>query len=563
MVIMYLIEVNDLSFAYEGSCEPAIKDINFRLKEGEILAIVGGKESGKTTLCQAINGLIPHYHEGEYNGSVKINGVDLREVSFDELSKKVGYLFQEPSDQLIGRTVEEDVSFGAINQGFGKDVVAKRVGESLSLTNLEGYEERDVDKLSGGETKKLALAGLLATGNEILVMDEPTRELDPEERKNLVEVIKDLRERGKTIIYSTKKIELIEHSDKLLLLDNGDIVDKKQTDRLCYDLNKLMDLGLRPNQKHRTLSYICSKDGEKRGIDFLSDFEIALRELNDMKTDFSFSSFGDRGSGKKRVIEVSGLEYSYNSKRVLDGVHLDVYESEYLGLAGSNGSGKTTFAKLLAGLLDPDKGVIRYNTQDIGELGQEELSKRIGYVFQNPDDQIFNRTVEDEVIFSLRRRKDIEEDVQEKSESLLREFNLYQVKEEFPFNLCFSERKRLVTAAIAAMDPRVIVLDEPFSGLDQNEKENIEEILIELKRKGKTIVHISHDLGYLAKRCDRLAVFNNGKIDLKEDIRETFGDEELLSDSNLKQPFAPKLSSSIGTKEIILTTKEIKKSINL
>ena len=460
---MDAVVIEDLTYMYPTSEKPVLQHISLKIECGEFVLVVGNSGCGKTTLARCICGLIPHVFQGRFTGKVFVNGKNTLEHPVYELARDVGLVFQNPESQFCTLTVEDEVAFGPENLGLSREEIGRRVEQSLRLVEMEQYRYDPLSSLSYGQKQRIAIASILSMSQDIIVLDEPISNIDAEAAKDILKIFANLKvEYGKTIILIEHRIpkEVLTYIDKLVVMDDGKIV--------YYG----------PLQQ----SYI----------------RRLLRETN-LKDSF----VEDKGIKKENPIseELLKLEkilYKYKEGQfTLKVDDLAVYKGEILAIIGGNGSGKTTLAKLIAGLIKPERGRIkRY-----GKI-------RVGMVFQNPEVQLFNATVHDEVAFSfigkLAATKTIEE--------LLEEVDLSSKKKDHPQSLSQGEKQRLALAAILANEPDILILDEPTTGQDRYHLTLITNRLRSLKNSGKTVLLITHDLELVNEVADRVLVLKNGKI---------------------------------------------------
>jgi len=417
---MTAVKVKDLRFTYKGGKKPALNGISLKIEKGEFFAILGPNGAGKTTLALCLIGVIPHYIEGEYDGEVVVNGLRILEHSIQEVATRLGLILQDPESQIIGITVKDDVAFGPCNLGLSRDEVLQRVKYSLGVVRLNGYEERETYRLSGGEKQRVAIASVLALKPDILVADEPTSELDPIGKREVFDTLLKLRnEEGKTIIMITHEVDwAVKCADRIGILYDGRFVSVGEPREVIRELGEegLRRYGVRVPQASqlyfRLERYL---DGNKSPWITVEEAVSALKELLGKKR--GLKEIMARGrelvkSTGEPVIIVEDLWHIYpGGIEALRGINMHVYRGEHLAIIGQNGSGKTTLVKHFNGLLKPTKGRVLVFGTDTRNVSVSELSKKVGYVFQNPDHQIFAPSILEEVAFGLRNLKLPEEEV--------------------------------------------------------------------------------------------------------------------------------------------------------
>jgi energy-coupling factor transport system ATP-binding protein len=565
-----IIVIENLSYTYPKSKEPALKNINLRVKEGEFLAIMGKTGAGKTTLCLALNGIIPQFYEnGKIEGEVIVDGLSTRQTPIQKLALSVGMVFQDFESQIFGVTVEEDVGFGLSNIGLSKEEILKRINEVLAIVRLNGYEKRDVGTLSGGEIQRLAIADVLAMRPKILVLDEPTSQLDPIGKEEVFSVILTLREKlGTTIIMAEHKSEEIaQYADRVIILNNGEIALEGNPRDLFKKVDEVYDLGVRSPQ----VCELFNKLERQKKISF-NQFPLSLDEayevyirtfsLKKVHKQFSFDLFNSFNKAEALpIIEVEDLWYTYpNGVSALQGINLSIYKGEFLAIIGQNGSGKTTLVKHFNGLLKPTKGKVIVDGINTSKSTVGALARKVGYVFQNPDHQIFATTVYEEIAYGLKNMRLSKDEVDKRVKEALTFVGLDGYEDKNPFLLKKGERQRVAFASIFAMRPQIFIVDEPTTGQDYQGSENMMKMLKKLNEKGCTIIIITHDMRIVAEYAKRVIVLSKGKILADGPTRAIFSQPELLKKSFLTPPQITQLSQRLvdyGFKPYMLSVDEM------
>jgi energy-coupling factor transport system ATP-binding protein len=565
-----IIVIENLSYTYPKSKEPALKNINLRVKEGEFLAIMGKTGAGKTTLCLALNGIIPQFYEnGKIEGEVIVDGLSTRQTPIQKLALSVGMVFQDFESQIFGVTVEEDVGFGLSNIGLPKEEILKRINEALAIVRLNGYEKRDVGTLSGGEIQRLAIADVLAMRPKILVLDEPTSQLDPIGKEEVFSVILTLRKKlGTTIIMAEHKSEEIaQYADRVIILNNGEVALEGGPKDLFKKVDEVYDLGVRPPQ----VCELIDKLKRQKKISF-NQFPLSLDEayeayvrafsLKKVHKQFSFDLFNSFNKAEALpIIEVEDLWYTYpNGVSAIQGISLSIHKGEFLAIVGQNGSGKTTLVKHFNGLLKPTKGKVIVDGINTSKSTVGALARKVGYVFQNPDHQIFATTVYEEIAYGLKNMKLSKDEVDKRVKEALTFVGLEGYEDKNPFLLKKGERQRVAFASIFAMKPQIFIVDEPTTGQDYQGSENMMKMLKKLNEKGCTIIIITHDMRIVAEYAQRIIVLSKGKILADGPTRAIFSQPELLKKSFLAPPQITQLSQRLidyGFKPYVLSVDEM------
>jgi len=542
------IDIENLRYKYPGKDEYALNGINLKVKKGEILLITGRTGAGKSTLCYTLNGLVPQFFGGTIEGRVKVLGYDTSKTPVGFISSKVGILFSEPASQLISATVEDEVAFPLENLGLSVEEINKRVKESLMFVGMYEYRDKPPYVLSGGQQQAVALAAVLAMKPEIYVLDEPTSALDPIGTILILELFKKIaRSENKTFIIVEHKLEEFSSIvDRVIVMDKGKIVaEGTPRDILGGKAVFLKELGLESPQVSLFIQRLKGKLGIndeeipmsiEEGVEWMSKHREILEKRLVRHVVPRVSS--EEKHAKKAVIEVRDLVHIYSSTQTvaLKGVSLDVYEGEMLAIIGHNGSGKTTLVKHFNGLLKPTKGVVRVYGHDTRTTPMYELVKLVGYVFQDPDKQIFSRKVYDELAFGPRNLGLPKNEVDRIVRNLAKTFGLEKYLSREPYSLSRGDRQKVAIASVLALNPKVLVVDEPTTGQDPTDRRIIMDLMVKLNREGKTIVFISHDMNLVAEYASRIVVLNDGFKVMEGSPKEVFSKIEDLRKLKLKPP---------------------------
>lgn len=448
-----MITFKNVTYFYPQATKPALKDIDLEIKKGEFVLIIGETGSGKSTLLYLINGIIPHIFAGRISGDVLVDNFHPKDKSLKEISKFVGTVFQNPENQIFMLKVEDDVCFGCENLLLSKEEIIKRKDWALKEMGLWEIKDSSVFELSGGQRQRLAIAGVYALKPNIFLFDEPTTDLDEKGRHQFYEILRKLKEEGKTIILVEHQYEdFLKLADKLVILEEGRIVNKNLFDN-----------------------------------------------LSQIKPQISKHSF------QKEIIELKDICFAYEKNRpVLKNINLKIKKAEVVAFLGENGSGKTTLLKILSGLLKPTSG--KFKILDLFNPSLDELIGKVGFLFQNPDQQLFTNSVLEEITFgpkNLGKHVNIEE--------YLNLANFISLKKRHPQTLSRGQRQILAVLSILAMEPEILILDEPVTGLDSKSWFNLFKILYRLKDAGKTIIFSTHNRK-VKDWAQRIIYLNNGKI---------------------------------------------------
>lgn len=484
---------------------PALQDISLEIGEGEFLLLAGPSGAGKSTLLRCLNGLVPHFYGGTFAGRVSVLGHDPVAWGPGRMSRLVGMLFQSPEAQCIAPTVEEELAFAMENHGFSETLMHRRIEEVTAWLGIAHLRDRRLDTLSGGERQRVALGAVLTLRPRVLVLDEPTSQLDPQGAEEVLEALRHLKETlGLTVLLAEHRLErVIGYADRLLYLpgDGG-----------CPLLG-------RPDEVLRQMPWVppLVTLGQALGWEPLPLTVEEARRFVGRPADGEKTGWEPSPRPSSRpAIRVSGLSFSYNGRPALREVCLEVFPGEIVALMGANGAGKTTLLKHLVGLLRPQEGRVEVCGLDTRRVPLERLIAHVGYVPQNPDMLLFADTVAQEMDFTLRqhgRPAGMYGDLP----ALL---GLQEHLERYPRDLSVGERQRAALAAVLVAEPEVILLDEPTRGLDYAQKEALERFLLDRRREGRAIVLATHDVELAARCADRAVILEGGKVQAEGPVRE-------------------------------------------
>lgn len=553
-----IVIIRDLKYKYRGQKKLALENINMQINRGEFLVMMGPSEAGKSTLAATINGLIPHFHKGKFEGDVLVLGRNTRDQTVAQMSEIVGMVFQDFEAQLFSTNVELEVAFGPENFAVEHDEIKKRIDENLNYVGLDSFRNRPPSTLSGGQKQKLAIASVLALKPTVLVMDEPTTDLDPISKMGIFEITHRLCKRDDlTLMIIEHETEEALFADRVALIKDGKLVKIGPTKEILKDVVFLEELGVMPlgiPKFFKKMNYPVIPLTVEEGIQTFNEAKWVVSENKYEK----MISEEQEAIAKltKPIIQCHDLEHTYpKGVKALNKVSLDIFEGDMVAIVGQNGSGKTTLAKHFNGLLMPTGGEIKVHDKTTKSQGVFTLGQKIGYVFQNPDHQIFSETVFEEVAFSPRLRKLPEDEVKQRVKEALLAVGLEGFEEQDPFALTKSGRQRVAVAAVLAAKPDVLILDEPTTGLDYAEQRSMMDMVRKLNENGSTIIFVTHHMWVVAEYARRVFVMKDGQIILKGSPREVFSHGDELRNAFLRPPHFVEFSCRLG--HTFLTPEEM------
>jgi len=560
-----LLRVRDLSVAYEGSVAPTPAGVSFDVSAGEVVLVLGPSGSGKSTLALALNGLIPHDVPAEVTGTVQVGGLDTVGNPVSRLSTHVAMVFQDPDAQLVTGTLLDEVAFGPENLRLPVEEVLARAESALRRVGLWNLRHTNPDRLSGGGRQRLAIACALAMGSPLLVLDEPTANLDPNGIEDFYAALGELAAAG------DRAIVLIEHNldaavgfvDRVLVLDHDGrlVADGSVDDVLRRGADELHAMGvwlptsalaalrlrraglhleplpLTPDELREALDADPATPPDAERAEFSPAVAAHARPPHAVAE----RAQRDEAPTRRPLVQVRRLTLRRGRATVLHDVDLDIREGDFVAVIGANGAGKTTLVQAIAGVVRPPRGTIRIGDLDVGRADSRTLSARVGFVFQNPEHQFIAHTVFDELAHGLRLRHVPEDDVRARTEALLDRFGLRDKAATHPFRLSGGQKRRLsvgTALAGAALDggAPLLVLDEPTFGQDRARADEILSLLRDLNAEGTTIVVVTHDMQLVTEYADRTVILRDGRVAAAGDTADLFADAELIRGAGLRRP---------------------------
>jgi len=537
---MPVIAIQNLTYYYPNTSVPALDRINLDIKAGELVLLLGGSGSGKSSLIRAIAGLIPEYYGGTYQGKVLINRQEIQHIKRRDLAQQVGLVFQDPESQMVMTNVEQEIVFGMENLGLPNQLMKRRVMEVSSALSISSYLHGTIPELSGGQKQKVALASVLAMQPGILLLDEPTSQLDPVAGEEILTMVRRLNEdNGITVILAEQRLERCFHmADRILIMEQGRIVHDLRNQSAFSVLAAKKDISCVPPLAQMFIQAECPQIPAtvKQGRDILRSYLTEDAVIRSALADKAFRRRKDPDR-QKEILNIRNLWFSYhNGQEVLKNISFSMKAGEFVVLMGSNGTGKTTLLKQINSLLKPDRGQITVLGQDSRSLSVEDLACDIGYLSQNPSDYLFLATVQEELSFTLHNLGLSDDGI---SHDILERLHLSQYAAANPRDLSTGQRQRVALASVLVSRPQLLLLDEPTRGLDYVLKRELGNILKELQAEGTAILVVTHDVEFAAEFADEIALMDQGSIIARGDKYA------MLSNSTFYSPQISKLFNGI------------------
>ena len=496
-----LVTADIKKLCFSGSENPVLQDIHLVIEPGEFVVITGAVASGKSTLCHCLTGAVPHFFPAHLEGQVKIDGKSLNELSLPQIAGLVGYMMQDPQNQIFSVSVKEDVAFGPGNLGLPRHEVLDRVAEALNFVGLPGFGERSPETLSGGEAQRAVLAGILALKPQLLVLDQPAAELDPTGKKEIYSRLGALNrtEKATVMIVTSQPQEVAQYATRYLVLNDGRIVED------CSSLP----------QQFRSFNLYKMRSARLGQLSY---------PVQDMAAE---------------TAAVENATYVYPDGQLgCKEINFKLHQGELVALLGLNGSGKTTVARHINALVRPAMGNVRVLGQDLNGANLEFIRQKVGFLFQNPDYQIFAGSVSEEVGFGLKIRNTPAAEMKRRVEEVLETVGLLPHIDIHPHRLSRGQRQLLALASILVSEPDIVIADEPTAGLDRSISMRIMDRLSDMAAQGKTVLLVTHDLELAACYANRLVAMHRQRIHLDISLSELPNYRDQLCNIGLDFGFA-------------------------
>ncbi|MCG5103675.1 ABC transporter ATP-binding protein [Oceanobacillus alkalisoli] len=506
-----LLQVEGFSFDYESLDKPLLNQLNFSLMDKETTLLIGSSGSGKSSLSLCLNGLYPEAVEGVSSGNIYYRGTNIQDYQKGELSQLIGIVFQDPESQFCMITVEDELAFTLENRKIAPSEMPERISEALSVVGMDGFQKRKIHELSGGQKQKIALAAVLLLEPELLILDEPTANLDPVSRIEFIQLIKHIQAKQKLAVF------IIEHQledwldvvDRLLVLGKqGKIIADGSVTSIFSDHHSLL---------------------KKEGVFLPRQYSNA---------EDSYPTYAESPPRIKQDVLITIKQMGFHRKKhtILQDINLEIHRGEFIAIVGENGAGKSTLLQLMARLLTPQKGTIIFHDKLMDQWEEKELRKRIGYVFQNPEHQFITDTVYDELTFGMKLNGWTTAESDTAATALLKQFHLEKHKYSNPFSLSGGQKRRLSVATMLDETPDILFFDEPTFGQDAKTTDELMYMIEALRKNGTAIVFVTHDMD-IVDTVDRAIVLYQQHIHYNGEPESLWKQADLLEKTRLRLPY--------------------------
>ena len=545
-----VIEFKNFGFQYNAQASPTLYNIDLNIKKGEKVLIAGPSGCGKSTLVHCMNGLIPFSYKGVSTGSLTLKGKETKDMSLFEISRSVGTVLQDSDAQFVGLTVAEDIAFSLENNCVTEPDLHKRVMQAALLVGIENHLKSSPREISGGQKQRVSVAGVIVGDVDVLIFDEPLANLDPATGKQAIELIDQVaKDTGAAVIIIEHRLEDVLHRyvDRVVLMHAGRIIADMSSDDLLSS-NLLEENGIREPLYITALKYAGVDITPDKHPSNINDIVIDETDAQKVREWFTNTPQGAKSDKSEEILKINDLKFSYEGKDrlILKGITTSISAGEMTAIVGTNGAGKSTFAKVICGLEDAKSDEIFFEGSDFSLLSIKERAERIGYVMQNPNQMISKIMIYDEVAFGLRNRNVPEEEIEKKVEKALKICGLWKFR-KWPISaLSFGQKKRVTIASILTLDPKMLILDEPTAGQDYAHYTEIMDFLLELNRQGITVLMITHDMHLMLEYARRALVFSDGKIIRDDTCANVLTDKDIVEKASLKETSLYELAIKCG-----------------
>jgi energy-coupling factor transport system ATP-binding protein len=535
-----------LTYYYPDKKDPALKKVNLKIEEGEFILVTGGSGSGKSSLARSLAGLIPDFYGGKIGGKVLYKGLDLRAMDRRKIARNIGIVFQDPEKQLVMNSVEAEIVFGLENIGLDDKEMVRRLAEVVGFLNLSEIKDEFTGAISGGQKQKVVIASVLAMRPDVLILDEPTSQLDPANADEILKLVKSLNDEGITVVLIEQRLErCFSYADRVVVLDRGELLKGGTPGEIaCWGV------GNNVNNIPSVVKFFTMCNASLIPLDIKEGRAFLKKHLPEQTSSIVHQANEEPDKqtcdGQDEVLEIKNIWFSYpDGKASLQDINFTVKKGEIIAILGENAAGKTTLLKILAGLIKPGRGSVRILGNDPNKYKAKDIAGMIGYMPQNTDEYFFYETVEEEIGLSANNPR-------AKSDKLVNyTIDELGIKEFFQYNpreLSAGERVRVALASVLAGRPALLLLDEPTRGIDYNFKNDLGRLLLRYSEEGTAVIIVTNDIEFAAEYARRVILMFDGRIAGDGSKHEILG-ESIFFSTQMSRLFR-------GFRKNILTVRE-------
>lgn len=556
---MKAIEIKDLTFTYPASQTPTLNHLYLEVEQGDFLAIVGNNGCGKSTFCKCLNGLIPHFIDGDFSGEVHVGGLDTRTSDVGTLATQVGYVYQDFENQIVRPTVLDDASYACLN--YAMPDYLERGRAALKMVGLSTREKDYIWQLSGGQTHLLALAGAISLRPDILILDEPIAQLDPQHADEVYEILKTLNEKyGKTIIVIEHHTEYIaNYCHHVMLMKEGGVAWKLPVDEALRHVDELQESHIFPPQVTQAAKRMQQAGTLAKTAKLPTTILQGMSTFQNCRYQPSFTRPTLKPETEKPVVTFKEMCVSYRSFKgedrvVLDNLNLTIHKGDKIALVGSNGAGKSTLMKLMVGLVKPTSGTMFLNGQDVTGQRTEQLSPYVSLVYQNPEDMFIKDSIRRDIAYAMQVRQVT--DHAKRTDELLSQFSLETLADRDGRLLSGGQMRKASLAIGIALNPPILLLDEPTANLDIATRHDILRTLKAIAATTDTVMIATHDMQLVCEWASRIVVLDDGKVIADGTRDDIFGNPTLLETVGIRPPEIFSMAQALDHQALLYTVEE-------
>ena len=556
---MKAIEIKDLTFTYPASQTPTLNHLYLEVEQGDFLAIVGNNGCGKSTFCKCLNGLIPHFIDGDFSGEVHVGGLDTRTSDVGTLATQGGYVYQDFENQIVRPTVLDDASYACLN--YAMPDYLERGRAALKMVGLSTCEKDYIWQLSGGQTHLLALAGAISLRPDILILDEPIAQLDPQHADEVYEILKTLNEKyGKTIIVIEHHTEYIaNYCHHVMLMKEGGVAWKLPVDEALRHVDELQESHIFPPQVTQAAKRMQQAGTLAKTAKLPTTILQGMQTFQNCRYQPSFTRPMVKPETEKPVVTFKEMCVSYRSFKgedrvVLDHLNLTIHKGDKIALVGSNGAGKSTLMKLMVGLVKPTSGTMFLNGQDVTGQRTEQLSPYVSLVYQNPEDMFIKDSIRHDVAYAMQVRQVT--DHAKRTDELLSQFSLETLADRDGRLLSGGQMRKASLAIGIALNPPILLLDEPTANLDIATRHDILRTLKAIAATTDTVMIATHDMQLVCEWASRIVVLDDGKVIADGTRDDIFGNPTLLETVGIRPPEIFSMAQALDHQALLYTVEE-------